>query len=423
MLEFKDSKIAIIGLGYVGLPLAFAFSEKYPVIGYDINSNRISELNNGIDSTNEIKDFSQMGNLQFTDELEKIINCNIFIVTVPTPVDQYKQPDLSLIKSASEMIGKIISKGSFVIFESTVFPGATEEICLPIIEDISGLKLNEDFFAGYSPERINPGDETRGVKDIKKVTSGSSKDAASFIDNLYSSIITAGTFMASSIKVAEAAKVIENTQRDLNIALMNELSIIFDRLRIDTNDVLEAASTKWNFLKFQPGLVGGHCIGVDPYYLTHKAQAVGYNPEIILAGRRLNDEMPSLAALRLVKLMIKKELQIVGARILILGITFKENCPDTRNSKVLDLVLELQSYGAFVDVLDPICNAESIQSNPNINLIGSAEKNTYDAIILAVPHKVFLNDGIDWINSLLKQVSIFFDLKSIFPKDSSNLRL
>ena len=360
MFSLQDTKIAIIGLGYVGLPLAVEFSKKYPVMGFDINANRIEELKSGKDSTLEVSDteLAEAKLLSFSSDKLALSEANVFIVTVPTPIDNHKQPDLTPLIKASEMLGSIVKKNDIIIYESTVYPGATEEDCIPVVEEVSGLAFNIDFFAGYSPERINPGDKEHSVTSILKVTSGSNDQVADYIDALYASIITAGTHKVSSIKVAEAAKVIENTQRDVNIALINELSIIFNKLEIDTLEVLEAAGTKWNFLPFRPGLVGGHCIGVDPYYLTYKAQTVGYHPEMILAGRRINDSMGSYVVSQLIKKMVKKRIQVDGARVLVLGLTFKENCPDLRNTRVVDIIEELKDYNINVDVNDPWCSAD-----------------------------------------------------------------
>lgn len=417
--------IAIIGLGYVGLPLLVAFSEKMQVIGYDKNPKRISELQNAIDRTNEIQ-HEKLASLSpniFVNELETLKNANVFIVTVPTPITQTNQPDLSALRSACIMIGNIMKQGSIIVFESTVYPGATEEFCVPILEEYSGQKLNEDFFVGYSPERINPGDKTRSIKDIVKVTSGSTSKTADTIDAIYKLVIDAGTYKASSIKVAEAAKVIENTQRDLNIALINEFAIIFNRLNIDTTEVLSAASTKWNFLKFVPGLVGGHCIGVDPYYLTYRAQIAGYYPEIILAGRRINDGMANFVCTSLIKQMIKRDISIKGAKILICGFTFKENCPDVRNTKVNDIVTELMNYGSYVEIYDTWCDYQEVYDEYNLCILDNVVSNDYDAIILSVAHDQFRDLGIDWFVSKCKSDFIIYDLKSIMPYHKNILRL
>ncbi|MDB4042763.1 Vi polysaccharide biosynthesis UDP-N-acetylglucosamine C-6 dehydrogenase TviB [Gammaproteobacteria bacterium] len=422
-MSHLELKIAIIGLGYVGLPLAAEFAKSRTVIGFDINDHRISDLNSGFDSTLELskKELSLATGLSFTSEIKDLEECTCFIVTVPTPIDEYKQPNLEPLKSASKNIGQILKKDDVVIFESTVYPGASEEVCTPVLESASGLKLNKDFTIGYSPERINPGDKEHRLPNIKKITSGSTKESANIINDLYSSIITAGTFLASSIKVAEAAKVIENTQRDVNIALINELALIFEKLDIDTEEVLNAAGTKWNFLPFKPGLVGGHCIGVDPYYLTFKAQSVGYQPEIILAGRRLNDSMGQQAAVKLVKQLVKARVHVSGSNILVMGLTFKENCPDTRNTKVYDLIDELNDLGASIDAYDPWVEGEIEQSN--FTLINSLEKNTYDAIVIAVAHREFIDMGIQEIRSFGKSQHIIFDLKYSFPSNETDLRL
>ncbi len=420
-----DVKIAVIGLGYVGLPLAVEFSKKYNVLGFDINNSRINELQKGKDSTLEVSDeeLSEAINLEFSANKDDLEECNVFIITVPTPIDSYKQPDLTPLIKASEMLGTIIKRGDVVIYESTVYPGATEEDCVPVLESVSKLKYNEDFFAGYSPERINPGDKEHRVTNILKVTSGSTPDIADFVDSLYASIITAGTHKASSIKVAEAAKVIENTQRDVNIALINELSIIFNKLGIDTLEVLEAAGTKWNFLPFRPGLVGGHCIGVDPYYLTHKAQSVGYHPEMILAGRRLNDGMGQYVVSQLVKRMVKERIHVEGADILVMGLTFKENCPDLRNTKVVDIVDELKEYNINVDIVDPWCsNKESIDEY-GLEIKKKPEKKKYDAIILAVGHNEFKKMGVDVIRSYGKDKHVLYDLKYVLDKTTVDMRL
>jgi len=424
-------KITVIGLGYVGLPLAVEFAKKYPVIGFDINQKRVKELNSGHDATLEVDDkdllatlvnnsqISEKG-LYLSTNLEDIKDSKIYIVTVPTPIDAYKRPDLTPLIKASGTLGKVVGKGDIVIYESTVYPGATEEDCIPIIEKISGLKFNVDFYAGYSPERINPGDKVHTVTNIKKVTSGSTPEIAEEVDQLYKSIIVAGTHKASSIKVAEAAKVIENSQRDINIAFVNELSVIFNKLNIDTLEVLEAAGTKWNFLPFRPGLVGGHCIGIDPYYLTHKAQSVGYNPEIILAGRRLNDSMGFRVAGDVVKLMIKKNVRITDAKVLVLGITFKENCPDIRNSRVIDVIEELKSYGCHVDVCDPWADKEEVKEEYKIDLNDKVESQLYDGIVLAVAHNEFKEMD---ITRFKKKSGIIFDIKSIIDKKIVDGRL
>jgi len=416
-----NTKIAVIGLGYVGLPLAHAFSSKYKVVGFDIAQWRIDELRGGYDRTLELSETQVneaiANDMEFTRELNDIADCNIYIVTVPTPIDKHKKPDLTPLIKASESIAKVLKKDDIVIYESTVYPGATEEECAPVLEKFSGMKFNEDFFCGYSPERINPGDKEHTVTKILKVTAGSTLEIGKKVDNLYASIITAGTYLAPSIKVAEAAKVIENSQRDINIAFVNELAMIFNKLDIDTNEVLEAAGTKWNFLPFKPGLVGGHCIGVDPYYLTHKAQEVGYNPEIILAGRRLNNNMGVYVASQVIKLLIKKGHKIDGAKVLILGITFKENCPDIRNSRVIDVIDELKEFGCVVHVSDPWADKEEVQREYGLDLIQNLELNiqNYDSVVLAVAHDKFKSIKLN--NS--KQV--VYDIKSIL--DISDGRL
>ena len=427
----NNPKIAIIGLGYVGLPLAVEFAKKYPTVGFDINKNRIDELQKGHDHTLEVadadlkavtvkttKDLNQHG-LYCTDAITDISECNVFIITVPTPTDNHNRPVLTPLIKASETVGQVLKSGDVVIYESTVYPGVTEEVCVPVLEKTSGLRFNQDFHAGYSPERINPGDKEHTVAKILKVTSGSTPEAAEFIDQLYQSVITAGTFLASGIKVAEAAKVIENSQRDINIAFVNELSKIFNRLGIDTAEVLEAAATKWNFLPFKPGLVGGHCIGVDPYYLAQKAQEVGYHPEIILAGRRLNDGMGSYVAQEIVKCLIRKEHKILGARALMLGITFKENCPDIRNTRAIDIYRELQGYEIDVDVHDPWANPQEVQEEYNIGLTENPQ-GPYEAIILAVAHNQFLQ--LD-LSQLKNGNGIVYDVKSILPKEQVDGRL
>jgi UDP-N-acetyl-D-galactosamine dehydrogenase len=420
-MYFSNNNIAIIGLGYVGLPLAVAFGSKYKTLGFDINTNRVLELSNGIDRTLE-SDFEKIkaaSQLSFSSNIEDLKNCDIFIVTVPTPINQFKAPDLAPLIKASEMIGKAMKKGAVVIYESTVYPGCTEEDCVPILEKNSGLKFNQDFFCGYSPERINPGDKVNTLTTIKKVTSGSTPEIATFVDNLYSSIITAGTFKAPSIKVAEASKAIENAQRDVNISFVNELALIFDRIGIDTNDVLDAAGTKWNFLKYKPGLVGGHCIGVDPYYLAHKAESLGYHPQVILSGRRVNDTMGMFIAGKVVKMMIQKGTNVKGAKALILGVTFKENCPDIRNSKVVDIYNELVQFGLKVDVFDPHADASLVQKEYNIQLQQSPTK--YDAIILAVAHKEFLQINLnDFKNG---QHTVVFDSKAVLDRKDVDARL
>jgi len=422
----QDTRIAIIGLGYVGLPLAVEFGKKYPVVGFDIKQGRIDELKGGRDSTREVApaELAEARQLGFTADAEQLRACNVFIVTVPTPVDSAQRPDLTPLIKASETVGKFMPKGAIVIYESTVYPGATEEVCVPLLEKHSGLKFNRDFHAGYSPERINPGDKLHRLPSIRKVTSGSTPEIADFVDALYGSIITAGTHRASSIKVAEAAKVIENTQRDLNIALMNELSLIFHRLGIDTLEVLEAAGSKWNFLPFRPGLVGGHCIGVDPYYLTHKAQEIGYHPEVILAGRRINDSMAGYVADEVVKLMTRRKMPVVDSRILVLGLTFKEGCPDLRNTKVIDIVRELTSYHARVDIYDPwIDVAEAAHEYKVTPLADKPQPDTYDAIVLAVAHPEFLQMGAAGIHAFGKSEHVLYDVKSLLGKAEADGRL
>lgn len=421
----KDLKIGVIGLGYVGLPLAIEFGKKYQTLGFDINQARVLELLSGHDATLEVsnEELKEAAFMSYSFTVDELKACNVYIVTVPTPIDEHKQPDLTPLIKASEMLGKVISKGDIIIYESTVYPGATEEACLPEVEKHSGLSFNKDFFAGYSPERINPGDKEHRVTNILKVTSGSTPEIAETIDQLYKSIITAGTHKASSIKVAEAAKVIENTQRDVNIALINELSIIFNKLNIDTLEVLEAAGTKWNFLPFRPGLVGGHCIGVDPYYLTHKAQSVGYNPEMILAGRRLNDGMGQYIVTQLVKKMLTKRIQVNGANVLVMGLTFKENCPDLRNTKVVDIVSELTEYNINVDIIDPWCSSEQAEHEYGLSLIEQAERGFYDAIVLAVGHNEFKALGAESIRAFGKEEHVLYDLKYVLDKESVDMRL
>lgn len=424
--NFLNNKIAIIGMGYVGLPLAVEFSKKFNVLGFDISNQRISDLKKGVDATNEISSEAILNssNLELTNNEKKLCEANIYIVTVPTPIDNNNKPDLAPLLNASRTIAKNLNKGSTIIYESTVFPGCTEDICAVEIENITGYKLNIDFFIGYSPERINPGDREHTISKIIKVTSGSNKDTALLVDNLYKEIISAGTYMASSIKVAEAAKVIENTQRDINIALINELSIIFNLLNIDTAEVLKAASTKWNFLNFKPGLVGGHCIGVDPYYLTYKSQELGYNPEVILSGRKINDDMGNYCARLLLKKFDEKKLDKNNLNVLVLGFTFKENCPDIRNTKIIDIVNTLQKSNIKVDVYDPWINIDYAKSIYDINFINELLTNKYDAIIIATAHSDFINMSKDEINALKKNKnSIIFDIKSIKNKEFSDLRL
>lgn len=425
MIELKNTKIAIIGLGYVGLPLAVEFGKKFPTLGFDINEARIIELQNGVDHTLEVsaEELSQSALLTYSHKLEDLKQANVYIVTVPTPIDSHRQPDLTPLIKASETLGKVINRGDIVIYESTVYPGATEEDCIPVIERVSGLKYNVDFYAGYSPERINPGDKEHRVTTIKKVTSGSTPEIANFVDNLYGNIIVAGTYKASSIRVAEAAKVIENTQRDLNIALINELAVIFNKLGIDTEEVLLAAGTKWNFLPFRPGLVGGHCIGVDPYYLTHKAQSIGYHPEVILAGRRINDSMGSYVVSELVKAMLKKSIQVKGSRVLVMGLTFKENCPDIRNTKVVDILSELSEYGVNADIYDPWVDVAESMHEYKVTPIAQPEPGSYDAVILAVAHNEFRQLGIEGIKTFCKAESVVYDLKYVLPASAVDMRL
>lgn len=425
MLTLKDLKIGIIGLGYVGLPLAVELGRRYPTIGFDLKTQRIAELKNGQDNTLEVSpaELAQAKLLTYSDKPESLADCNFFIVTVPTPLDEHKRPDLNLLEKASATIGQFLKPNSIVVYESTVYPGATEEVCVPVLEHYSGLKFNRDFFTGYSPERINPGDKAHRLTTIVKVTSGSTPEAAQLIDQLYGSIVQAGTFPVSSIRVAEAAKVIENTQRDVNIALINELALIFNRLGIDTQEVLNAASTKWNFLPFRPGLVGGHCIGVDPYYLTQKAEDVGYYPEMILAGRRINDNMGFYIASEVVKRMIKKRIHVVESNILVMGLTFKENCPDIRNTRVIDIVHELSDYGANVSVHDPWVNAQEVQTMYDLTFVQDLPNNHYDAVILAVAHQQFHDLGIAGIRNLVKSQSVIYDVKSILPVDAVDGRL
>lgn len=424
-MELVNLKIAIIGLGYVGLPLAVEFGKRRPVIGFDINAERIVALKAGTDYTLETTDeeLREAKQLRYSTDVEDLKEANCYIVTVPTPIDAHKRPDLTPLIKASETVGKVLKAGDIVIYESTVYPGATEEDCVPVLERHSGLKFNQDFYCGYSPERINPGDKEHRVTTIKKVTSGSTPEIADLVDALYNEIITAGTHKAKSIKVAESAKVIENTQRDLNIALINELAIIFNKMGIDTQAVLEAAGTKWNFLPFRPGLVGGHCIGVDPYYLTHKAQSIGYNPEIILAGRRMNDGMGAYVASQLIKAMIKKSIQIEGARILIMGLTFKENCPDLRNTRVVDVIRELSDYNVNIDVYDPWVDAVEAQHEYGIQPITNPDSGVYEAVILAVAHDQFKQMGDQGIRGFARANSVIYDLKYLLPAEVVDMRL
>ncbi len=424
-MKLDDAKVAVIGLGYVGLPLAVEFGKKRPVIGFDIKGKRVEELADGYDHTLEVEpDELAASDVRFTTDEADLDDANIFIVTTPTPIDQHKQPDLGPLLSATRTIGRHLSAGDIVIYESTVYPGATEEECVPLLEQISGLGFNEDFFVGYSPERINPGDKEHRVHNIVKVTSGSTPAVADLIDELYRSIVTVGTHRAPSIKVAEAAKVIENTQRDVNIALMNELAVLFNRLGVDTEDVLLAAGSKWNFLHFRPGRVGGHCIGVDPYYLTYKAQAVGHHPEIILAGRRLNDSMAAYVVAQLIKCMAKNGISVASARTLVLGLTFKENTPDLRNSRVIDIIRELQEYGISVDVHDPWADAEEARAEYGVELVADPPAGVYDGILVAVPHNEFREMG----SARIKRFGcpgkhVLYDLKNVLGKDESDVRL
>ncbi|MEE4240035.1 MAG: Vi polysaccharide biosynthesis UDP-N-acetylglucosamine C-6 dehydrogenase TviB [Desulfopila sp.] len=419
MDQLLQTKIAVVGLGYVGLPLAVEFGKKITTVGFDLKNERIAALKAGTDTTMEVdrEELIKAEKLQFTSLPQEIADCNVFIVAVPTPIDNAKRPDLYYLESASEIVGRVLKKDDYVIYESTVYPGATEEVCVPILEELSGLKLNEDFFCGYSPERINPGDKEHRLPNIVKITSGSNPESAEFIDLLYKSIITAGTFKASSIKVAEAAKVIENTQRDVNIALINELSLIFNKLNINTAEVLQAAGTKWNFLPFRPGLVGGHCIGVDPYYLTHKAKQVGYHPNMILAGRRLNDGMGQYIASRMIKLMVNKGIDVSKSNVLIMGITFKENCPDLRNTKVIDIINELKEYNINISVHDPWVSGEEAYDEYGITMVDTPDKGFFDGVVLAVAHNQFVALSLDGIKSFCKEKCVIFDVKNIFPPE------
>lgn len=425
MNSSDDTRLAVIGLGYVGLPLAVAFGRKMSVVGYDINAERIRELKSGVDRTLEVsaEDLGASTGLVYTDNLQEVADCNVYIITVPTPIDTARRPDFDPLLKSSAAIGSVLKKGDIVIYESTVYPGVTEEVCVPVLEKASGLKFNEDFYCGYSPERINPGDKERTVTKIMKVTSGSTPEVAGYVDSLYQLIIEAGTHKASSIRVAEASKVIENTQRDVNIALMNELAMIFHRVGIDTHEVLAAAGTKWNFMKFNPGLVGGHCIGVDPYYLAHKAAMLGYNPELILAARRINDEMGPHVANRVLRLMAKAGLNIVGSRILMLGLAFKENCPDLRNTKVVDVLRDLSETNAKIDVYDPWVDPEEAVKEYGVELVSEPAPSSYDAVILAVAHSEFMPDsGFDF-SALLKPTGIVFDVKGVLPAAKNIFRL
>lgn len=424
-MDLSNVRIALIGLGYVGLPLAVEFGRHYPTIGFDIKADRVAELREGRDSTLEVEPEALAGaiKLEYTSSVDDIRPCNVYIVTVPTPIDSAKRPDLTPLIKASETIGHVLKRGDVVVYESTVYPGATEEVCVPILERVSGLVFNRDFYAGYSPERINPGDKEHRVTTILKVTSGSTPEVAEFVDALYASIIVAGTHRASSIRVAEAAKVIENTQRDVNIALINELALIFGRLGIDTEEVLLAAGTKWNFLPFRPGLVGGHCIGVDPYYLTHKAQEIGYHPEVILAGRRINDSMGVHVAEQVVKLMLKKRMHVVGARILVMGLTFKENCPDLRNTRVVDIIQELKTYSAHVDVYDPWVSVVEAEHEYGIRPVSELIAGQYDAIVLAVAHDQFRVMGAEAVRALGKPNAVLYDIKYVLPRTAVDGRI
>ncbi|QYY27664.1 MULTISPECIES: Vi polysaccharide biosynthesis UDP-N-acetylglucosamine C-6 dehydrogenase TviB [Cupriavidus] len=425
-MDLSNAKIAIIGLGYVGLPLAVEFGKQRQVVGFDINAVRIDELRSGQDSTLEVShdDLRGARSLKFSCDPADLKDCQVFIVTVPTPVDRAKRPDLTPLIRASETVGRVMGQDAVVIYESTVYPGATEEVCVPLLEQHSGLKFNVDFYCGYSPERINPGDKEHRLPDIRKVTSGSTPEVSVAIDELYRRIIVAGTHRASSIRVAEAAKVIENTQRDVNIALMNELSLLFHRLGIDTLEVLKAAGTKWNFLPFRPGLVGGHCIGVDPYYLTHKAQEVGYHPQVILAGRRINDRMAIHVADELVKLMLRRGISVLGSRILMLGLTFKENCPDVRNTKAVDIVTTLRGYNASIDVYDPWIDVEEAEAEYGLACLRELPRHDqYDAIVLAVPHHQFVTMGVRAIRAFGKSHAVLFDVKGILPRSDVDARL
>ncbi len=421
----KDIHIGVVGLGYVGLPLAVEFGKHLPTMGFDINTSRLEELKKGIDRTLEVSqdELNTTSHLSFSSSVDDLRACNVFIVTVPTPIDDHKVPDLTPVRKASETVSTALKKGDVVIYESTVYPGVTEDICVPILESGTNLQLNKDFYVGYSPERINPGDKEHRLPTIMKVTSGSTPEASEFVDQLYRKIITAGTHKASSIKVAEAAKVIENTQRDVNIALVNELSLIFGRMEIDTLEVLEAAGTKWNFLPFRPGLVGGHCIGVDPYYLTYKAQEIGYNPEVILSGRRINDGMGPHVAESVIKLMLKKKMHVMDAKILILGFTFKENCPDIRNTRVIDIVKEFANYHAQVDIYDPYVELTEANEEYDASFLAELPSTKYDAIILAVNHDEFKSLGADKIHALGKDNHVLFDVKNVLPKNQADGRL
>jgi len=425
MLRLRKCRIGVVGLGYVGLPLAVEFGKHFETIGFDVNPQRIAQLRKGRDTTLEVTraELRAAERLTFTTDLQRLRRCRVFLVTVPTPIDGYKRPDLTPLVRASESVGAVLSKGAVVIYESTVYPGCTEEVCVPILERVSGLKFNRDFFAGYSPERINPGDKEHRLTTIRKVTSGSTPEIADFVDELYGIIVTAGTHKTSSIRVAEAAKVIENTQRDVNIALINELALIFNRLGIDTEEVLNAAGSKWNFLPFRPGLVGGHCIGVDPYYLTHKAQEIGYHPEMILAGRRLNDNMALHVAAQITRLMAARRIHVKGARVLVLGITFKENCPDIRNSKVADVVRELDKQGALVEVFDPWASAAECRHEYGLALVRELKPGRYDAAVIAVAHRQFRELGAKGVRRLCRRKHVVYDIKHVFPAAAVDARL
>jgi UDP-N-acetyl-D-glucosamine/UDP-N-acetyl-D-galactosamine dehydrogenase len=425
MQNLRDTKIAVVGLGYVGLPLAVEFGKHYDTVGFDINAGRIDELRSGSDSTLEVstEELHAAARLRYASALDDIRDCRVYIVTVPTPIDAAKRPDLSPLIRASEALGKVLKSGDIVVYESTVYPGCTEEVCVPILQKASGLTYNREFFVGYSPERINPGDKQHRVTNILKVTSGSTPEVADFVDRLYGSVITAGTHKASSLKVAEAAKVIENTQRDLNIALVNDLAMLFNKLGIDTLEVLEAAGTKWNFLPFRPGLVGGHCIGVDPYYLTHKAQEVGHHPDVILAGRRTNDGMGRYVATEVIRLMVRKGINPVNARILLLGLAFKENCPDLRNTRVVDIAQALADYNAVVDVHDPWIDAQEAEHEYGLRPVGQPTPGSYDAVVIAVGHRQFAELGMDGIRAFGKPASIVYDVKYVLPRDAVDGRL
>ncbi len=425
MINNNDVKIVVFGLGYVGLPLAVEFSRHFPVIGYDLDKDKITELSRGYDSTLELSsdDLYNAGDLQFTHDLNNLVEASVYIVTVPTPVDSNKRPDLTSIEEATKSIASLLASGDLVIYESTVYPGVTEEVCVPILERESGLTFNQDFYLGYSPERVNPGDKKRTLTKVIKVTSGSTPETAEFVDQLYSTIIEAGTHRASSIKVAEAAKVIENTQRDLNIALVNELSIIFNKMEIDTQEVLDAACTKWNFLNFRPGLVGGHCIGVDPYYLTYKAQEIGYEPQVILAGRRINDSMGFSVADELIKMMMQRKINLVDAKVLVLGLTFKENCSDVRNTKVIDIISGLKDYSIEVDIYDPWVNRAGTPVDDSLNMLSTLGRHQYQGVVLAVKHDEFVAMGAAEVRKLCVQNAPIYDLKSVFPKSETDRRL